>query len=70
MTNVQKIIVVLLIIATVSSIFSIIITLSLNNLKPIKASPSLVKTTIVRDKGAGTGNLVLNIEGNPRSVRP
>lgn len=58
MTKVNKVIVVLLIIAIVFSVVSVILTLSLNNVKPVGSEIKQNGNSVGEQKG----NLALNVE--------
>ncbi len=60
MAEINKVIVVLLIIAIVFSVVSVILTLSLNNIKPVGSNVQQGQSSV----GLQDGNVALNVESS------
>ncbi|MEK6933988.1 MAG: hypothetical protein AABW75_03870 [Nanoarchaeota archaeon] len=60
MAEINKVIVVLLILAIVFSVFSVILTLSLNNIKPVGSNVRQGQSSV----GLQDGNVALNVESS------
>ena len=60
MAEINKVFVVLLILAIVFSVFSVILTLSLNNIKPVGSNVRQGQSSV----GLQDGNVALNVESS------